>query len=99
VTYSVHHREINRDKSRLVLPGGKRADAMRVGELHRELSRLSVPGITASMGKDDLLNAYEAALTARAEAMRRSGDAEKSSENISPAEMRLAAEAMQEATR
>jgi hypothetical protein len=92
-------REIIRDKPDLVLAGGKRADSLRVGELYRELSRLSVPGITASMGKDELLDVYQAALTARAEAIRRSGDAKTVSKDISPAEIRMAAEAMVEAAR
>jgi hypothetical protein len=90
---------IIRDKPDVLLPSGKRADSLRVGELYRELSRLSVPGITASMGKDDLLDAYEAALIAQAEALRRSGEAVRSSAMVSAQEMRSAAEAMIEGAR
>src|ERR1051325_10347224 len=77
----------------LVLPGGQRADQLRVGELFRELSKLRVPGILASMPKHELLNAFDAALTAQAEAARRSGQVGQSSA-ISDHERRLAAEAM-----
>jgi hypothetical protein len=47
----------------LKLPDGRRADDLRVGALYRELSH--IPGVTAFMGKNDLLVTYRNHLEAQ----------------------------------
>jgi hypothetical protein len=54
----------------LVLPDGRPASSLRLIPLRAALLRLKIPGITAEMGKEKLLDAYEATITATVQAMR-----------------------------
>lgn len=52
------------DRSHVVLPDGRAAEKLRLAELRAALGPLGIPGITADMGKDALLNLYEAHVSA-----------------------------------
>lgn len=48
------------DRQNLLLPDGQRADELRLRPLWQELNRLGIPGISATMGKNALLDQYGA---------------------------------------
>ncbi|MCA1546444.1 hypothetical protein I6F36_06445 [Bradyrhizobium sp. BRP19] len=82
----------NHQRRNLVLPDGRIAEDLRLLPLQAELTRLQIPGISAELGKQDLLDRYAAHVAEVVKALPKQSHVGKTPKTIAELVARQAAE-------